>query len=361
MKMNAIWSQAAHIEITTLTRSTEYIKHLASEIPRNNPSLDSMMFVRHNSGNWQEPQDFSFEPSPVWLDDEAMAKSEASKVFLRNVLGKSKGQLGELRREVDVKRREFEGMRRTRQNVREGKEKKDEVEVARALFALQEALHDVERRKISTEVEVSTIVTAVGDLSVGARNHNFKSQTFKIPTNCDLCGDRLWGLSAKGFDCKDCGFICHSKCEMKVPADCPGESTKEERRRLKMERQDAAHTSQATDEAVPARTASVPLNRSDTANSMNTLSSGYAAGANRSVSGALHTPTDSVDGSRSGSMTSRNRTLPVRPSRHSNVSGSDERQGKMLYAYQANGDGEVTVNEGQEVSIVESDGKQNGC
>ena len=38
----------------------------------------------------------------------------------------------------------------------------------------------------------------------------------------DLCGDKIWGLSAKGSTCTDCGFSCHSKCEMKVPAKCPG-------------------------------------------------------------------------------------------------------------------------------------------
>lgn len=348
---------AAQIEMKTLNRSVEYLNHLNSEIPRNNPSLDSMMFVRHNNANWQEPSDFAFEPSPVWLDDDAMARSEAAKTFLRNLLGKSKGQLGELRREVDVKRREYEGMRRTRQNVREGKEKKDEVEVARALFNVQEALHDVERRKTSAEVEVATIIAAVGDISVGARNHNFKSQTFKIPTNCDLCGDRLWGLSAKGFDCKDCGFICHSKCEMKVPAECPGEQSKEERRKLKVERQEAAHTAQATEDVVPERTTNVPLNRSDTADSMNTLSSGFATGAQRSVSGVSHARTASAESNRAASATSRNRTLPVPPSRGSNVSGGSERQGSMLYAYQANGEGEISVSDGQEITLVEADGK----
>ena len=38
---------------------------------------------------------------------------------------------------------------------------------------------------------------------------------------------------------------------------------------------------------------------------------------------------------------------------------SHEQKGKMLYAYDANGDGEVSVNEGKEVTILEPDGKQN--
>jgi ribosomal protein L37E len=71
---------------------------------------------------------------------------------------------------------------------------------------MQDDLHQVERKRLTAEVETSTITSVVGDVSLGAKNHNFKSQTFKIPTNCDLCGERIWGLSAKGFDCRDCGY-----------------------------------------------------------------------------------------------------------------------------------------------------------
>jgi hypothetical protein len=93
-KLNSLWALAAQIETQTLTRSTEYLQHLSAEIPRNNPLLDSMMFVRHNAGEWQEPPDFQFEPSPVWLDDGNLATDEQAVVFLRNVLMKTKGSHG---------------------------------------------------------------------------------------------------------------------------------------------------------------------------------------------------------------------------------------------------------------------------
>ncbi|KAI9669943.1 MAG: hypothetical protein M1831_006979 [Alyxoria varia] len=381
-KLNAIWSQAAHIETQTLSRSVEYMKHLSSEIPRNNPSLDSMMFVRHNVTNWQEPRDFKFEPSPVWLDDDAMANTESAKTFLRNLLVRSKSSLNELRREVDKRRRDVDGMKRSRQNIRDGREKKDEMEVARSLLNLQQELHEVERQKIAAEIEVSTIITAVGDLSIGARNHTFKSQTFKIPTNCDLCGDRLWGLSAKGFDCQDCGYICHSKCELKVPADCPGEQSKDEKKRLKVQRQEAART-QVIEDPVPDRQGTAPssaLDRSGTVNSMSTLSSGYAK---RSMSGASGAPaateqttptlqqgdgTDEAASPASATPTSkpslkgRGRLVApppaqyVRPPPPPPEDGEAEgKPGRMLYDYIENGEGEITVQDGKDVVILEPD------
>ena len=375
-QVNSLWSHAVQLEKSALARSIDHLNHLSSEIPRNDPKLDSMMFVRHNVAPWQEPQDLVFEPSPVWLDDNAMATDEAAKIYLRNVLGKSKSQLRELKQEVDEKRREVENIKRIRRHVREGKDKRDEVELVRAMFSLQEDLHHVERRRLTAEVETQTIVSTVGDVSLGAQNHQFKSQTFKVPTNCDLCGERIWGLSAKGFDCRDCGYTCHSKCELKVPAECPGEQSKEDRKRLKAERQ-------AASKAAPPQAngghhdgiAELPnLSRSNT---MDTLSSGYAASANRSVSGKLpivDTATDQVDevqpAASKPATLRKNRIIAPPPTQYiselpanppsaggSSTSHPTERRAKMNYAYEATSDGELSVNEGDDVIIVEVDGE----
>ena len=345
------------------------MKHLSAEIPRNNPLLDSMMFVRHNAGSWQAPNDFQFEPSPVWLDDGSIATDSSAAVFLQNILSKTKATLADHRREVDKKRREVENARKVRQNIRDGKDKRDEVEVVRAIFALQESMHEVERLKVSAEVEVSTITTAVGDLTIGARSHNFKSQTFKIPTNCDLCGDRIWGLSAKGFDCQDCGYTCHSKCELKVPADCPGELSKEERRKQKESRQKSAHAVPANGTPADSQSNLPQISRSNTVNSMNTLSSGYSATAQRTISGGMSPTTEEpVEKKTTAPAPKRNRIVAPPPSQYIKDDGQDvpstagstrssEQRGKMLYAYQQNGDGEITVADGREVIILESDGK----
>lgn len=368
-KLNGIWALAAQLETGMLKRSTDYLTHLSSEIPRNQPALDSMMFVRHNAGPWQEPANKGFEPSPVWHDDGVMVVDETAKVFLRNVLGKSKAQLGDLRREVDKKRREVEGVKRVKQQIREGKDKRSEVEIVGALFAMQEELHQVDHKRLTAEVETSTITEAVGDVTLGAKSHNFKSQTFKIPTNCDLCGERIWGLSAKGFDCRDCGYTCHSKCEMKVPATCPGEQTKEEKKKLKAERQEAANGLKSPTGPTDGVSELPTMSRSNT---MNSLSSGYAASAHRSVSGGPpKTPTEEAPPAAkptiSGPNTLRkNRVVAPPPTAYiselpgSAVNGSaasNEQKGKMLYGYEANDGGELTVGDGKEVTILESDGE----
>ncbi len=370
-KLNTIWSLAAQIETSTLTRSTEYLNHLSNEILRNRPDLDSMMYARHNATNWQEPPNVTFEASPVWLDEPNLAADDAAKNFLRNVLTKSKGALSQLKKEEATRRREVEGARVVRQKIRDGKDTRDEVEMVRTIFDLQTSLHETERQKTTAEVEIQTITQAVGDVSIGARNHNFKSETFKIPTNCDHCGERIWGLSAKGFSCKDCGFTCHNKCEMKIPADCPGEQTKEEKKKLKLERQEAAHVANSTPNGQGDSIAELPaISRSDT---MNTLSSGYSANARRSISGStvLQSPSELEDSPKppkpSPAAARRHKMVAPPPPQYisdtgANGSSSDlanpgQHRGKMLYPYQHNGEGEITVDEGKEVVILEPDGE----
>ncbi|OIW28934.1 FCH-domain-containing protein [Coniochaeta ligniaria NRRL 30616] len=373
IKLNGLWSLAAQLEAGMLQQSSSLVDRCTQEIGRNLPHLDSMMYIRHNMGGWQEPPDKVFEPSPVWHDDDSMVVDETAKIYLRNVLNKSKGQLGELRREVDKKRREVEAVQRVKQRIRDGTEKKDEVAVVSQIFAIQEDLHQVERQRLTAEVETSTITAAVGDVTLGAKNHNFKSQTFKIPTNCDLCGERIWGLSAKGFDCRDCGYTCHSKCEMKVPAECPGEQTKEERKKLKQERQAAANSLLKPSANSQDHVAELPaLSRENT---MNSLSSGYAASAQRSISGPMspaeEAPPLEPSGTRPTSTIAsgaprKNRVVAPPPSTYiselpgstpngSGTTSATEQRAKMLYAFEAGGDGELSVPEGQEVIVLEPD------
>jgi hypothetical protein len=367
-KLNLMWSLAAQLEKASLSNSTKHMANLLVEIPRNNPHLDSMMFLQHNVTQSQEPANLGFEPSPVWHDD-----ASAAKVFLRNVLSKSKTQIRELRVESDRKKREVEGSKKVRENIQHGKDNRNELDVVRSIFYIQESLHEVDRKWVTAEVETATIMAVAGDLSLGAQNHNFRSQTFKIPTNCDLCGERIWGLSAKGFDCRDCGYTCHSKCQMKVPAECPGEQTKEDKKKLKVLRQEQAGAMPAVDIGTPtASTAAPSLTRQNT---MNSLSSGYAASTARSVSNVATQPTAEspaeeppapvAETKPAATAPRRNRVLAPPPTAYMTApppsdtgmsSKSKEPRGKMLYAYQATGSDEVSVEEGDEVMILEPDG-----
>lgn len=50
--------------------------------------------------------------------------------------------------------------------------------------------------------------------------HRFNITNFKGINFCEFCGNFLWGFTAQGVKCDDCGFIAHKKCSELLPAKC---------------------------------------------------------------------------------------------------------------------------------------------
>lgn len=93
----------------------------------------------------------------------------------------------------------------------------------RLLQKLMDVIRDItllSTQKVRVESEVDLIIQNIGDDGLRAENHDFKASSFTIPTTCDLCNSTIWGLSNKGLTCRACGFNCHAKCEMKVAPNC---------------------------------------------------------------------------------------------------------------------------------------------
>lgn len=53
-----------------------------------------------------------------------------------------------------------------------------------------------------------------------SKAHSFKVHTFKGLNWCEFCANFLWGFTAQGVKCEDCGFMAHVKCSERVPNHC---------------------------------------------------------------------------------------------------------------------------------------------
>jgi formin-binding protein 1 len=122
-RLNILWIHASTLEQSCLGRSTGILQHTFSEVSRNIPILDSTMFVRHNVAEWNEPLEFSFEPSPIWHDDPEIVTDEYAKVFLRNMVSKSREGLTRIQGTVTLKHQEVDKLRASIQ----GNENRDAV------------------------------------------------------------------------------------------------------------------------------------------------------------------------------------------------------------------------------------------
>ncbi|KAH9948829.1 hypothetical protein B0H21DRAFT_731329 [Amylocystis lapponica] len=186
------------------------------------PSKDQDLFIEYNIKPFTLPQDWSFEPNMIHYDSHDMSVEAAPKVVLQNRLGRCRTKLQELNPVLDAKRKEVEQLKKLRIAYSADRSLGDVDEISDNYL---EAVHQFSFYTTSEYVlkaEIDTITTALGGDEGAQSPHTFKSSSFSIPTTCVYCKSSIWGLSKQGKTCKACGISVHSKCELKIPADCPG-------------------------------------------------------------------------------------------------------------------------------------------
>lgn len=332
-KLNGLWALSADLETQTIDRCKNHLQQLTIAVSQNVPNLDSSMFVQHNASGWSEPTDFQFEASPIWHDDERLITDEAAKVFLRNKVSKSRRSLGELTATVDSKKKEVEGLKNMATAYGDDPSLGSQDEVLNNLINAISDAALCDNKKLALAIEVLTITKEVGDIDAGTQPHSFKSASFTIPTTCDFCQSTIWGLSKQGFSCRECGYNCHTKCEMKVPASCTGVMAKKSRRK-----------NGDFDEADDTLT----LSRSDTQASFN-------SGSSTTPYGLPKSPTVKTDKRKSFIGSFRRHHASKSPDRMATPSPPLVRKARALYDYQPVGDDELDVGEGDEIEVVEPD------
>ncbi|KAI5481812.1 hypothetical protein MNV49_000089 [Pseudohyphozyma bogoriensis] len=183
---------------------------------------DQASFVEaHSAGklaSWEVPRDTEFEPSPIWNDTADMSVTEAGEVYLTNVKLKSMSKLAEMTPMIESKKREISGLRNLVQAYEKDRGLGDAAAVIENLFdsTRDTTLSEINATELRAQVEL--INATLGDEGAPTlKLHDFKNSSFVTPATCVVCESSIWG---KGRQCKACGCAVHAKCELKVPAGC---------------------------------------------------------------------------------------------------------------------------------------------
>ena len=161
-----------------------------------------------------------------------MVNDGPAKIFLNNKVAKMGDRLNEIRTDIAGKTRELEGLKNLYDAYVSNPSHGNSDDINESILDVKRALTIMENEKLRYDTFLDVIKSAVGDVSDGKR-HNLSKSHFPIPTTCDYCQDKIWGITQQGMTCKgipvlyiyisnllDCGYNCHAKCEMKVPPYC---------------------------------------------------------------------------------------------------------------------------------------------
>ncbi|KAG4306321.1 hypothetical protein PORY_000309 [Pneumocystis oryctolagi] len=321
--MNSIWTTAANLEIAMFSRCKEHLANTIEFVKKNNPILDSAMFVHHNVGSWCEPVDFVFEPCIIWHDSSEMVANEDAVVFLKNKVIKSRTKLLQLQENVNTKKREIDGLQNLREVYSKNPQLGSQNDVTNNLLDARKEVAFMDNQRLTFQVEVDVITGVIGDVDNDILPHDFKPSSFTIPTNCDCCNSTIWGLTRQGLTY--CNYNCHFKCEMKVSKSCSG---KRNGKKTRVKEATSSYNSQR--------------------NTISSLSSSFK-----------NTSLDQSPSGRKSFVDSPSRTSISMNQSCTSVSSVSEKQvAKVLYNYVSSSSTELSIKEGDEVVVLEKD---DGC
>ncbi|KAI5953164.1 BZZ1 [Candida jiufengensis] len=160
--LNKLLRNANIIERNSLDRIKEKLHTIDKTIDQNNPKLDVAMFIKHNSINWAEPQDFYFIPCSFWHDDESLIIKEP--------------ELTELKRRLNVASREYNNFERSCLDIKQSLEEsttkrkqtdesitlKFDAELQSSLSLLNKFMKE-DTSRVKNEVEIEIIQNFAGD------------------------------------------------------------------------------------------------------------------------------------------------------------------------------------------------------
>ncbi|KAI8996810.1 hypothetical protein BDB01DRAFT_845530 [Pilobolus umbonatus] len=240
--------------------------------------------------------------------DGTLVSNDLAVIYLNNKLIKDRKSLDSIADDLSQRSTEMHKM----ESLLKSAGYKISLEYDKSKERVMEVMRDItllSTQKVRIKSEVDLIIKTIGDEGLRAKNHDFKTSSFTIPTTCDYCNSTMWGISNKGFTCKSCGFNCHAKCEMKVAPNC------------------SKKKGQINPQPII------------------TTSSHSSFHSERKSQPDIHN-----DSSRSISLHSEAAYSSQTP-----ISGIQKQQAKAIYTYDAQREDELTIEEGETVDILEAD------
>lgn len=218
--MKEFWNEYIELEINCLNDSREHLESIATAVSMINKKTESALFISCHPSQFSIPGDFEFQSYSEFTEDDSLIDEEASKVFLFNKMKKAQNLLESLDVEIITKEKELEGLYNLFNAYLDNPATGDSDEIRENLFEIWRDLVLSRNIQLTNRTDVEVISSRLGEDSGDGTSHDFKPSSFTIPTTCDYCDSTIWGLSRHGATCKDCGFNCHAKCELKVSPNC---------------------------------------------------------------------------------------------------------------------------------------------
>ena len=160
--LNKLIKNASIVERNSHDRIKEKLHLIDKTVDQNNPTLDTAMFVKHNSFDWKEPEDNYFIPSDIWHDDESLVTKEPELTELKKILNHSSSEFSKYESLALDTKQKLEEATIQRHKDQESITLKFDGSFSTSLSILQRFMKD-DTQRVKSEVEIEVIQNYAGD------------------------------------------------------------------------------------------------------------------------------------------------------------------------------------------------------
>lgn len=164
--LNKLLKNANIVERNSNDKVKELLFAVDETIEQNNPKLDTAMFIKHNTADWAEPEDFYFVPCDFWHDDESLVTKEPELTDLKKKLSVSLSAYSAAKESTLSAKQKLEEISGTRRASPDATTLKFDAKLFDALTCLQRFMKE-DSARVRSEVEIEIIQNFAGgqDLS----------------------------------------------------------------------------------------------------------------------------------------------------------------------------------------------------
>eukprot|EP00833_Pecoramyces_ruminatium_P011092 jgi/Orpsp1_1/1185124/evm.model.c7180000092424.1 len=199
------------------------IEGFNEEVVEGNNQIDTpndiQLYIKYNRPrDWRKPEVKTFASISLWDIKDNIYTNDANAItFLRNTLLKLQQNLSIHKDDIATKNKELDGISTMIQTYKATPSFGDSDDVLQKYIDTKKEIALLQLEELKCEVQINAITEAIGCDQMSIVPHNFKNKKIINKAICSLCGESLWG---KCLSCKECGYLCHTKCELNVPPNC---------------------------------------------------------------------------------------------------------------------------------------------
>lgn len=160
--LNKVLKNASIIERNANDKVKDKLHLIDETIDQNNPTLDVVMFIKHNQKDWKEPQDFYFVPCSIWHDDESLVTKEPELTTLKKRLNASISTYSSAEEACMTYKQKLEEATANRKQDQSNLTLKFDGKLSDSLSLLSKFMKE-DSARVKSEVEIEIIQNFAGD------------------------------------------------------------------------------------------------------------------------------------------------------------------------------------------------------